>query len=420
MEWVYMKKLQHRRAILFVWLLLAAPPLAAQEPTTRVEQIEQERRHKIAVLWPEHESPLVATANRLVQRGLVAGFESGRGVNGVQFTVGGMRSGQGTSFGIGYRRTDLWRERLDFRTTARGTVWGGYMFDGSLDLKGLRIGRTLVGLYAKLESSPHMDYYGPGFSSKKGDRTSYLLTDLAVDANAGVRLLGPIKVGLTGGFLFSHTGSPRTTNNPSTGDVFGPSEAAGFGEDTDFARWGGLLALDYRDNPAGPKAGGVLGGRFRQYSDRTQGQYGFRQVDIEFQQYIPYFNKTRVVAFRWAAVLSFANTGKQVPFYLQPTLGGNDDLRGYARYRFTDNQVIYMGLEHRWYVFSGLDMAVFLDAGKAVSKTADFDFTDLKYSGGVGFRAKVWNAVFMRIDFAASPEDFRLIWTFSDIFKAKF
>ena len=56
---------------------------------------------------------------------------------------------------------------------------------------------------------------------------------------------------------------------------------------------------------------------------------------------------------------------------------------------------------------------------KVTRRKTDLDFSDLDYSGGIGFRFKVRNSVIMRIDFAGSREGFRFMWTFSDIFKIR-
>ena len=100
-----------------------------------------------------------------------------------------------------------------------------------------------------------------------------------------------------------------------------------------------------------------------------------------------------------------------------PTIGGNNDLRGFARYRYHDNHSLFVSVEHRWYVFRGLDMAIFGDAGKVIPRKASVDFSDLEVSWGIGFRARVRDAVIMRTDFAVGRDGFRAMWTFSDIFK---
>ena len=88
---------------------------------TRTEQIERERRHKQARLWPESESPIATRLNDAVTRGLLDGFKTGKGGNGPQFILGGMRSGQGASFGVGYRRSDIFHDNIGYRFTARGS-----------------------------------------------------------------------------------------------------------------------------------------------------------------------------------------------------------------------------------------------------------------------------------------------------------
>src|SRR5687767_10047798 len=97
--------------------LSLAPPARAQ--MTRAEEIDMARRDKQARLWPERESPLVRQANDLVERGFREGVDDGYGANGPQVVLGGMRSGQGMSVGVGYRKTDFWGERIGVRTTAR-------------------------------------------------------------------------------------------------------------------------------------------------------------------------------------------------------------------------------------------------------------------------------------------------------------
>jgi hypothetical protein len=76
-----------------------------------------------------------------------------------------------------------------------------------------------------------------------------------------------------------------------------------------------------------------------------------------------------------------------------------------------------VSVEHRWYVFRGLDMAVFADAGKVIPRKAALDFSDLEFSWGLGFRTRLRDAVIMRNDFAVGRDGFRAMWTFSDIFK---
>ena len=103
-----------------------------------------------------------------------------------------------------------------------------------------------------------------------------------------------------------------------------------------------------------------------------------------------------------------------------PKLGGNFELRGYNQYRFHDNNAFMASIEHRWYAFAGLEMALFVDAGKTVPEKSNVGFSHLDYSGGIGFRARLNDAVILRFDVANSREGLRWIWSVSDVSRRRF
>ena len=402
---------------------LIASPVSAQQPATdipatRAEAIAAERADKVAELWPERQSPLVKTVNGLVERGFDEGLESGRGPNGPQIVLGGMRPGQGFTAGLGYRRSDLWQERLGLRTTARGTLQGAYLFDADLDFQGLRTGRTSLHLYSKYEHSPDIDFYGLGNTSPQDNHTSFTYRDFTADFDAAYEVVRSLRLGFTTGYMHAHTGQGHD-DFPPIDETFPPDAIPGFGQDTQFTRVGAFVSFDYRDSRSGPRRGGLFGMRYREYWDIDRKTFAFRQTEYEFQHYWPYFNTGRVLAVRSAVVLSFPKEENQLPLYLQPVLGGNDDLRGFGGYRFRDNHSVYLGVEHRWHASSNLEVAAFVDAGKVVPLKSEVDATRLHYSGGIGFRVRVRSAIVSRTDFAVSGEGFRIVWTFSDIYKSR-
>jgi len=70
----------------------------------------------------------------------------------------GIGSRSCNTFGVGYRRVDLWNEKVAFRVTARGTPRGAYMFDAEVDFSRLTpLRRGELGVYAKYENSPQME-----------------------------------------------------------------------------------------------------------------------------------------------------------------------------------------------------------------------------------------------------------------------
>ena len=400
----------------------AAPAGAPAQPTTRVEQIEFARRQKDATLWPERENPLVVRVNRLMDRGLIDGILTGEGNNGWQLILEGTRPAQGQTYGIGYRRADLFNDLLTVRATARGTFAGAQLYDGELQLNRLgRSERAFLNGYGKYERSPHMEYYGLGADSLKDDRTRYQLNTALVETRAGYRFTPALNAGIEFGYGGAHTGSVDDDEIPSIETKFDATTAPGLFDDTRFSSWGAFVGFDVRDLKRGPRSGGFYGIEFKRYVDMDEGTYSHRQLDLEGQQFFPYLNQQRVVALFVKA--RFAYTGdddRVVPFYLLPQLGGNFELRGFNQYRFSDNNTFMASIEHRWYAFSGLEMALFLDAGKSVAEKEDVDFSGLNYSGGIGLRVRVRGAVVMRMDVATSREGTRWIWSMSDVSRRRF
>jgi hypothetical protein len=397
------------------------PDQPASVPQTREEVIAGERADKVAQLWPERQNAMVDIANGLAERGLNEGLESGKGSNGIQMTLGGMREAQGMSVGVGYRRSDLFHEQLGVRGTARGTPSGAYMLDADVDFQGIRSDRTFLRWYTKYEHSPHLDYFGEGNNSSEANRTTYRYDDFSSDFNASFELVRRFHVGGTGGYFQAHTAPSGEDDVIPIDEAFPPASLPGFAEDTKYTRIGVFAYYDSRDSHTGPRSGGLLVARYREYWDIDLKQFAFRQTEFEVQKYVPYFNRSRVLAVGGSVVLSFPKEANAVPMYLQPTLGGSDSLRGFVPYRFKDYHSLNLIAEHRWHAFSMLDMALFVDAAKVVPLKRDVaDVSGLHYSGGIGFRVRMRSAIVSRIDFAASSEGVRMSWTFSDILDPKF
>jgi len=383
--------------------------------TSREEEIRHERTDKRARLWPERTASIVKLVDKYTASGLIEGAQSLQGKNGAQLVLGGMRSGNGTTFGVGYRRIDLWGEKIGFRATARGTAQQAYMFDLGVDFPQLATRRGELGVYAKYENSPQMDYYGPGQDSRKEDRTSYRLEDTSIDLKGRYRVWKGLWLGFTGGLYAPNTGPGQREGYPSTEEKFTPAQTPGIDNQANFLRAGFTVQYDYRDLPTGPRSGGNYYLNFRRYWDQSLGQHTFNNWDTAVEQYFPYWNKTRVVALRLAMVATQAREGQTVPFYLQPTLGGNEFLRGFERYRFYDQCSLIATIEHRWHLFSNGHAAVFVEAGKVAPAATVLNLARANYAGGIGFRFTLRNAVVMRIDNGISSEGYRFIWTFSNM-----
>ena len=76
-------------------------------------------------------------------------------------------------------------------------------------------------------------------------------------------------------------------------------------------------------------------------------------------QFVPLFTTKWVLALHGWEVFSDTSAGSLVPFYLMPSLGGKNTLRGYADYRFHDRDMQVFNAESRWALWANLDVAAF-------------------------------------------------------------
>jgi outer membrane protein assembly factor BamA len=309
---------------------------------------------------------------------------------------------------------------VQVRAAAQVSITGFQKYDAELTLPKLLANRASLNVYGVHHNYPQLLYYGPGADSLKDNRTNYRLEDTAIDVTFSVRPLPRLReftIAGAGGYVWNNVG-PGTSNQwASTEKVFTPAQAIGIDQQTDFLRYGGHAQFDWRDNPGGPRRGGYYLAQVSRYQDRKRQQHDFTRLDLELQQYFPFFNERRVIALRARTTLTDMKAGQTVPFYLQPRLGGPDTLRGYRPFRFADNNSLLMSAEYRYEVFSGLDMAIFADAGKVTARRGQINFKDLESSVGFGFRFNVHNNVFMRVETAFSHEGIQIVLRFNPVFR---
>jgi len=399
--------------MLLLCLLLLPLSLAAQV-ATRAGKLEAARSQKVRHLAPDEPSTLERTLVEIKDRKILERITAG--IAGFRAKFGGLVNGSGFALGPEYLRRDLADGKVVFRTSARASFKAYQLYDMELDLPRLAGDRLFLNLYTVHRNYPGVNYYGPGPDSNKTGRSDFRLEDTSYEASGGVRLLNRLHLGLTGGYLQVNVGPGADKRFVSTEKIYSPVTTPGIDRQTNFLRGGGFVQYDYRDLPGGPRKGGRYLAAFTYYSDRELNLFSFRRLHLEAQQYLPFFNERRVIALRAKSVFSDANHGRSVPFYLQPVLGGSDDLRGFRPFRFYDNNMMVFNAEYRWETFSGLDTALFVDAGKVFPRREQWNFDDLETSDGVGLRFNVHNAVFMRIDFGFSHEGFQTWLKFSNVF----
>jgi outer membrane protein assembly factor BamA len=288
--------------------------------------------------------------------------------------------GPGAGIGGGAR----YSRPLPFDT--RGTV-GGAISTHLYQLYSLRFTRDFgpvrTGPEAEYSYLPQQDFYGEGPESSKSDRTNYLSTERRAGWGTAATF---DHIYLRHAISWKRYDISDGTDSgvATTQSVFSPSQVSGGYSGTNWLSNEGGVLLDYRNDKYDPRSGDAFEvslensiGLGVTHSNLTT----FRMLNTA---YIP-LSKQRfhLLALRAEVVNNFGND--PVPFYLQPTLGGSQTLRGFHEYRFYDNDALALTAEYRYRIWRYLDAALFADAGQVYNNIwKDIGNFRLNADGGIG------------------------------------
>jgi hypothetical protein len=402
------------KQISLILVLATAVAIRAQtaEAPSRIAEILAEREQKMHQLQPEAPSKMERRMDWLRDTKFLQNFGDLGG--GVRVKVGGLVTGSGLAVGPEISRQGIFGGKMDFRASAQVSMGGYQKQDLEVSFPRFLHERLKLDLYGVHHNYPGLNYYGSGADSNRSGRSNFRLEDTAFDAALSVRIASGLTAGATAGYLFNNVGPGTNTRFISSEKIY---STEGIHQQANFARMSVFAQYDTRDYAPGPRSGGNYFVQYGTYDNRTFSGSNFQRLDVEAQQYVPFFNKRRVIAVRAKTAMTFSDAGQSIPFYMQPTLGGQDDLRGFRPFRFRGNNLMLMNTEYRWEVFSGLDMAVFADAGKVFARKSEFNFKDLETSAGFGFRFNARNNVFLRLDVGFSHEGFQIAMKFNNLFR---
>jgi Omp85 superfamily domain len=381
-----------------IWLTAATSSLA-QEPDTRAEADRQRREEKNRNVQPYKQNGFERAMHFVEEKAI---FLIGR--EGFYPKLGSLTTGSGFAYGAGFRDRDLFNNTGTLDLWAATSLRQYWAVEARLNFPELANKRLMVETWAAHRDYPEEDFFGIGPNSVRENQTNYEIRSDLFGARAGVR---PFPILLAGGgleYLNPRLGPGKDTRVPSIETIFGPITAPGLGESVDYLRSMAFLEVDYRE-PKNARKGGWYRVNFSHYDDRTTGLYTFDRVETDLRQFIGFLAGRRVIALRLFTSTSDTDEGHVMPFYAMPTLGGNDTLRGFREYRFRGPHAILMQAEYRWEIWSGLDAALFYDAGKVANRRGDLDFDNLESDYGFGFRFNTNEAIVFRVDAGFGSSD---------------
>jgi hypothetical protein len=381
--------------------------LAYAQEQLRTDLIESARTQKQENLTPESEPKperRLESIEHSVPYRLLTGDLDGFGVG-----LGTVIPGSAFAVLPRYTRTDLLAGRLTLRINALAATNESYAGGLDLAMPSVFNGYGFVDFNVVHRDISQMPYYGPGPDSRKTGRSDYRLEDTNVELRPGIRIYKHLRASVIGSYLAVNVGPGHSTRYISTNAQFGPAAAPGIDHQTGFWRGGGLLEYDWRDSTSNPTSGGRYSAQYVRYLDQNLGRYSFLRLDLDASQYIPLFNHTRVIALRGASSLTTTNSTQLVPFYLQPTLGGPDTLRGYRFDRFYGNNSTMLSAEYRWDASPILQMVAFADGGKVFNNWQQWNFHAVQTDVGFGLRFRGRSKTVLSLDTGFSHEGFQ-IW----------
>ncbi len=379
-------------------LALAATSSVSLAQDTRTAALEQQRAEKAKQL--QHYAPgRIEKLLLYIERVDPVAKLSPHDGFFVRYGYTGKPLGAGVGLSAGYRH-DLFNRHARVLVEAGASMRKYRMLRGDFSLPYLARNRFEVGVEATYRHDPQDDFYGLGADSLESNRVSFLNDRTEFQGRAIFKPFQGVQMGARFGRMNPELGPGQDSRFPSIEERFGDAEAPGLDAQPDFSHMGLFGTVDRRDEPGNPRAGGYYSLIWRRYSDLDLDRYNFQGVYVDLQHFIPVFDKKRVFALRGRMLTTSPESGQSVPFYMQPTIGGNDTVRSFADFRFRDNSALALNLEYRWEATSWLDMALFTDWGKVAARAGDLDFSDLEHAYGIGFRFNSSKTVFFRADIA--------------------
>ena len=389
-----------RVAACFVLVCATAAGARAQTAeNTRAAELQRQREEKQKAV-STYEPTAIERAMDLTENKIVPLLQR----DGAYAKLGNITTGSGFAYGGG------WRDRSLVKGLGAVNLWAAVSLKRYWAMEAQFRYPLVPGGVLNLEGAgriyeyPEEQFFGIGPDSLRENQATYHLSGASLIARAAFH---PVDHFTTGGHVEwtrPHAKAGRSRSLPPVDGGFDPSELPGFLAEPDYVRTGGFAEVDFRQ-PINARKGGWYRFDVSRWDDQNTGAFTFNSFEADVRQFASILAERRVFAARALVTTTNAGTGGQVPFYLLPTLGGNDTLRGFRSQRFRGPHRMLMQAEYRWEIWSAFEAALFVDAGKVTMRREDLNFKNLERDYGFGFRFNTDNGVVFRIDAAFGSRD---------------
>jgi hypothetical protein len=337
--------------------------------------------------------------------------------NRLTFKSGGLPTGGGFSLGPRYIRRDWLHEHLISDSYIVGSTRKWYKGQSTLDFVGLMDNHLQFTASGAYQNAASMPYYGEGPNSSKDNQSDYRSEFTSAHFGGQFHFLDQkLSAGYSVGGLLVNVGPGDRGGWRSTNQIFNEANTPGLEKQSNFITGTASITANLTTPSFSNPKGLILEAQDTQFWDQSGNNSSFHLLQTQATYYVPFINGMRTLAFRARNETTFHADGQQVPFYLQPTLGGPNDLRGYERYRYYDNGSSLLSGEYRWSVAGSVEMALFGDGGNVYSRPGLIGLRELRGDGGFGVRFKNKQKEIMRFDVGFSPEGVKVWFVFNNAF----
>jgi hypothetical protein len=400
---------------LLIAALIGWPATHAGAQTAQEDEAQAAREQKARELQPHQRSAVERALFVLEDKLLLERWLDPP--RGVFVRVGQMGEGAGFALGPAFRFNT---PAYDFKTSAAASMKRYVIGEASLRLPGT-VGTTAyfkrrgpyAEVYGRHRDFPQEDFFGLGPESQVTDRSDYARRDQLGRVSAGYER-GLLKGGVGLGYLTTSIGAGTDPRIPSSSEIFAPTEMPGL-VGTSHLIVEPFVEFATIDRAVNDQSGGIYRVSFSRFRDQERGRYSFTMWQADVRHYLAFIDDTHVIAVRAWAAATRPDVAHEVPFYLQPTLGGARSLRGYRTFRFRDRSAMLVQAEYRWQLNAFLNAALFYDAGAVAPTLGELGRFERSY--GFGLRAGGRWSTALRFDVAfGGREGTRWLVRFDDAF----
>jgi len=332
------------------------------------------------------------------------------GRRGVEPTYSGRTGG-----GIQFYQKGLFgapSDRNILELTATGGSRGRQRYQCALEEIRFAGGLIWSDLLLRYRKLPTESFFGIGPETRREDKTKFAQTQTSAEVSFGVHLGLDLALEAQAGYDKVEIADGDDPDLPSTTDQYTEAALPGVEEPADMMHVRLALARDAKNRQGHPTHGyevSVSGGWHRQTGDD---RFGFAKYTVDLATYLPLFYD-RVVAFRVAGEMTDPLKGREIPFYHLSELGRRETIRGFARGRFRDRDMMLASVEYRYPVWRGRDnngvgFVLFADAGQVSPDLVQEASLD-EFRSGFGFGLRMWNegGLVAKVEAARSSEGWR-------------